>query len=189
MSNQKLETILDDDFAGLDFLVQLNLTKTSLNLVEDKVFFHTKSVETLDLSHNNLQTLDLHKLRNLQKLDLSYNSFKLLPSFTEESGIFIPLGWLDLSNNPFSNIIAGHLPDSIKYLDLSCMKTTAFSADALDNQFNLEELIIRGYDCDRKLKVIDRGAFLKSNKLRKLDLSGNQIVAIPGNPPVNLIFV
>ena len=139
-----------DDFAGLDFLVTLNLTRTSLTIVEDKVFFHTKSVETLDLSHNSLQTLDLHKLRNLQKLDLSDNSFKILPSFEESPGIFVPLEWLDLSNNPFSNIQTGTLPDSIKFLDLSCIKTTAFDSDALDNQFNLEELIIRGYGCDRK---------------------------------------
>ena len=50
--------------------------------------------------------VNLQQLRNLRELDLSHNSFKVLPTLEEESGVYLPLIKLDISHNPFTSIQA-----------------------------------------------------------------------------------
>ena len=58
---------MDNDFNGLDFLVNLNISRSSLSEIQPKAFFQTKNVEILDMSRNQLADVDLHQLRNLRK--------------------------------------------------------------------------------------------------------------------------
>ena len=146
LNGNQLEIIRENDFAGLDFLINLNVSYSKVSSIEDKAFSHTKNLEFLDLSNNELTMVNLQQLRNLRELDLSHNSFKVLPTLEEESGVYLPLVKLDISHNPFTSIQALSLPDTIKHLDISCYKSRTFAADSLDNQVDLETLIIRGHN-------------------------------------------
>ena len=118
-----------------------------------------KSWSFLEIALNGLTCSDLETYRNVgnwdllqdsqffsnfQKwLDLSHNRFKTLPKFEEESGVYIPLEYLDISNNPFTSIISKSLPDTILALNISCFMSRTFESNAVDNLHQLRELYKR----------------------------------------------
>ena len=144
----------------------LNLSSTSLSEIQQSAFHHLKNVEVLDMSRNSLERLNLQRLRNLQWLDLSRNRFKTLPKFEEESGVYIPLEYLDISNNPFSDIMSKSLPDTLLALNISCFNSRTFESNAVDNLHQLRELTARGFGCSRRIEVVERGAFSNNLELK-----------------------
>ena len=47
LNGNQLEIIRENDFAGLDFLINLNISYSKVNSIEDKAFSHTKNLNAL----------------------------------------------------------------------------------------------------------------------------------------------
>lgn len=98
---------------------KLDLSGKNLSKVPSYVFSQI-AIETLDVSHNNLEgslQAEIRHLKNLKSLDLSDNNFSGVPA---EIGQLANLESLDLSNNKITGLPLelGNL-SRLKFLDLS----------------------------------------------------------------------
>lgn len=122
-------------------------------------FEHTSNIEEVDLSSNSLTNLDYHaisRLRNLTRLNLSYN------------GIIT----IDLSINISNSIQYAHF-DKLRYFDISHNRLT--SADKVIEMIgtNLEILNISSNPI-QKIEI-DSSAFSKFKDLKELNLNATKI--------------
>lgn len=162
-------------------LSELNFSKntvTKLNSVEDfsKMLCQQK-IETLDLSFNNLSTIDDENFRylsNLKLLNLSYNQISQINlfAFSVDSD---QITKLDLSHNLIKDSSLEFLLFSslinLKWLNMDYNLLTSLSNHFLFNLYNLEYLSIK----NNYLKSLDLFYFVNKNNefLRYIDLSNN----------------
>ncbi len=173
-------------------LEDLNLSRNNISVVPPASFpVIAPHLLKLDLSHNKLQSLDVHNLANLtalKLLDLSRNGLKYLHSSSKLEHFWARIEWLDLSHNAleempsFLKISPLHMtrredlvsPWKMVYLDLSHNKIEhlepggvfaphAVNLEHLDLSFNL-------------LHSIPPGVFTQTlSNLLHLSLSNNHI--------------
>lgn len=111
-SNQNPSVIVDNN-------KKIDLSRKNLSKVPSYVFSQA-TVESLDVSHNNLEGSlqgEIRHLKNLKSLDLSDNNFSGVPA---EVGQLEHLESLDLSNNNLTGLPLelGNL-SRLRFLDLS----------------------------------------------------------------------
>lgn len=199
-SYNKIEKLPKAGFTDrLTHLESLDISHNKLQALPDTVGL-LNSLHTLMASSNCLPTvpLELGALIKLRVLDLSWNSLHELP---EEIGCLESLEHCDLSNNQLEqlpssivlwvnlrrlscggNKLTSPLTPAIRslqkleYLDLS--RNALRSLDAC--VYELESLQVLNLSCN-KITLLPRemGAINNCRQLRKLDLYGNNLSALP----------
>ena len=148
LKNNSLELIPDlTRFSNLNYL---DLSYNIIQTINDTVFLNLTRLETLDLSNNYLDKLDLSFFSNsikssLEKFSLDFNFIEILFSFEN----FTSLNDLSLSFN------------RIKYID-NCTFFYSENLKQLDLSYN-------------KISKLHNSAFRSLSKLTKLDLSYNYL--------------
>ena len=122
-------------------------------------FTNNIKLKTLIIKDNNLETLNLEKNINLEKIDLTNNNLTNLKLNNEK------LEYLNLSNNKnFKNINVTKLP-KLKYINLDNTKLKMDSIDFSNNPLLEEVYINDGYDNFIKIDSLD---FSNNPNLKKL---------------------
>lgn len=146
ISGTMLNIVNNGSFNGMAQLRDLNISHSKINELQFNSFLQTGSIETLDLSYNQLRDFNVNTtdLANLNKLllgnnllsVLSTNSFKGLPRLTK----------LILSNNNIENIDDDALLDQIdlRYLDLSFNNEFNFNISQIAKAQSLFSLFLSG---------------------------------------------
>ncbi|KAG5672545.1 hypothetical protein PVAND_002666 [Polypedilum vanderplanki] len=146
--------------AGMNSLLELNLQGNRLQVFHDKILDNTPNIEKLDLSRNNIQEVmpnAFRKTRSLQNLDLSGNSLKELPESLD-----------NLSN--------------LKDIDVSFNNIVHLEPDVIKSWRNLEEFRAS----NNKIQEITQGTLKNLPSLQYVDLSSNDIASIHRSAVRNL---
>ncbi|XP_024893349.1 adhesion G protein-coupled receptor A3 isoform X1 [Temnothorax curvispinosus] len=122
LSKNVIHVIQADAFANLTNLRRLDLSKNNITSVGEDCFNGLENLERLDLSQNQISTIDSYafkKLSNLKRLDLSGNKIATLaPSLFHD---LLALDRLRLNGNSLTTLKEGtfHGLKMLKQLDLS----------------------------------------------------------------------
>ncbi|XP_014474409.1 PREDICTED: adhesion G protein-coupled receptor A3 [Dinoponera quadriceps] len=122
LSKNAIYVIQPDTFVNLTNLKRLDLSKNKINSIGEGCFNGLENLERLDLSQNQISTIDSYafrKLSNLKRLDLSGNKITALaPSLFHD---LLALDRLKLSGNGLITLKEGtfHGLKMLKQLDLS----------------------------------------------------------------------
>ncbi|XP_011144255.1 adhesion G protein-coupled receptor A3 isoform X1 [Harpegnathos saltator] len=122
LSKNAIYIIQPDTFVNLTNLKRLDLSKNKISFVGEGCFNGLENLERLDLSQNQISAIDSYafkKLSNLKRLDLSGNKITALaPSLFHD---LLALDRLKLSGNSLTTLIEGtfHGLRMLKQLDLS----------------------------------------------------------------------
>ncbi|XP_039252965.2 podocan-like [Styela clava] len=159
----------------LDNLTDLNLGRNEIGPnIEEYAFNGVRFLESLDLSHNSIQTTEprtFKYMRYLNYLDLRFNYIESLPSslFGRSSG----LKTLRLTGNKLT-VLPGGIPATLTLLELGenrILNLTITDAQKLHNLPNIEMLNFSR----NGLREIVPNAFQTMSVLEVLDLSNNAI--------------
>lgn len=145
-------------FDGLTNLLTMELTFNAIRVLPAFIF-KSKSLTSLYLEHNNLQTLERGCLDNLHDLEL-----------------------LDLSHNRIQALDASHFDQLDKLAHLYISSNRIETIEGAFQLPNLSFLSLKG----NKLGVISQGMFGSLPALKSLDLSSNQISAVDDRAFSNL---
>lgn len=176
---------------------ELDLSKNHINNIEEKAFSSLKSLrilslsqnklpsipaatrnlptlEELNLSHNEIQTLkcnDFANLTKLKELSLNQNSISAIDKFVFKG--LIRLQVLKLHNNSISKLgdaFKTHLPQLIQ-LRLNLNKLNAIKPGELSGLQSLQNLSLN----ENKIKKLEKGCFLGLTNLTYIQLNSNTI--------------
>ena len=170
---------IDESTAKLN-LVDLEITSINLDFL-----IECGNIETIDISGNKIEELDLFPFANLSKLkrlNLSRNMLKKLDlsplSNCKE------LTDINLSRNQFSEINLNSLIASLnlKTLDLSKNQLYSINLEIVHFLPNL----INIYLSDNQFKEIDLKPLSLCPRLKTLDISGNNFVKLDLTPLTNI---
>ena len=149
----------------------LNLTRQGLSVYDSQQNYQGQFelVNRLDLSHNQLSSLQLQNFTQLQQLDACNNTLTVLPAVSST------LITLDLSGNRLSQLsgsfFAQRMPQ-LKQLNLAHNQLGGtISRRAFYNLISLETLLLSW----NNITDIDYETFLALPNLQHLDLSHNQL--------------
>jgi len=150
LSANKVKTLQEEAFDGLDNLKQLSLYDNRLTTIAQNSLKKCGKLEQLDLGMNKISSVHdkaFEHLNDLEKLNLAFNSLTAVPAAVNS------------------------LPN-LKILRLDNNAIEFFKAGALSRLNQLKELKIN----DNKLTRIERDAFKGLISLKKLDLRSNFLV-------------
>ncbi|KAL6263919.1 hypothetical protein P5V15_004000 [Pogonomyrmex californicus] len=144
-----LEDIKDVDVNKVSVeLIQLDLSKNAIYVIQADVFANLTNLRRLDLSKNKISSIGedcFNGLENLERLDLSQNQISTIDSYAFKK----------LSN--------------LKRLDLSGNKISALASSLFHNLLALDRLKLNG----NSLTTLKEGTFHGLKLLKQLDLSNN----------------
>ncbi|KAJ8674825.1 hypothetical protein QAD02_010611, partial [Eretmocerus hayati] len=155
-------------------ITNLSLTWTELRYISPGSFVHSRSLEKLSLSHNELFSLDgvLDPLKNLTHLNISHNKLRRIDS--DWFSNLVKLTELDISSNGIVLIP----PDTLQ--PLTSLSVFKLAENPLIND-DLSLLLGTG----RRLEVVDASATGLSRipttltrSVRSLVLAGNQLTSV-----------
>ncbi|XP_042080836.1 toll-like receptor 13 isoform X2 [Haplochromis burtoni] len=173
LTDNKIKYIHDDAFRSLKNLRILTLSKNRLPLVPAATR-NLPTLSELDLSTNNISTLDCHDFTNqtkLRKLYLYQNSITALKPclFKDLKG----LQTLKLQTNQITKLNSAfkeHLPN-LTQLHLNGNKLTAIKRDAFKGLHSLQNLSLH----QNKIKVLESKSFSGLTNLTQINLQNNDI--------------
>ncbi|XP_025766317.1 toll-like receptor 13 [Oreochromis niloticus] len=173
LTNNQIKYIHDDAFRSLKNLRILTLSKNRLPLVPAATR-NLPSLSELDLSTNNISTLDCHDFTNqtkLRKLYLYQNSITALKPclFKDLKG----LETLKLQTNQITKLNGAfkeHLP-KLRYLYLNINKLTAIKKDEFKGLHSLQNLSLD----QNQIEILDHKSFVGLTNLTRLHLQRNSI--------------
>lgn len=165
----------------------IKLTKNNLRLIPYEILCPLKNLESLNVSHNRITSLDGSELdgytncgsgnrnlfNDLKVFDLSHNQLVAFNSDWTESNLS-QLKELQLQHNNLSQISMGAFRGmySLTHLNLSFNQLETLPGnDLLNDTKKLQELHLR----NNKLYQLPSGLFRDLPELMVLDLSGNQL--------------
>ena len=158
LSGNKLETLPRDWLGAKEKLQLLNVSYNEISSVDRETFLGL-SLQHLDLSHNQLTSLDGTALKRLRKLNLSNNHLTQVTAsmFTDIAGTL----WdVNLSRNNISAIREGVFEDFVS------LQECDLSYNRLGGSLGRGELA---------------ALFTSMGHLQQIDLSGNEIITVrPG---------
>ncbi|KAL1497049.1 hypothetical protein ABEB36_008076 [Hypothenemus hampei] len=143
------------------YLSQNNIQKVNLTK------FLYRFLREMDFSNNSIETFELHRTSNVEKLDLSNN--KILFIDAEVHSL------LNISNNSISTLHQLNFGSSLKILDVSYNNLTSLNSDMLEDYTGLTSFFLH----HNKIQSIAINSFNKFENVRTLDLSFNEIKKIP----------
>uniref|UniRef100_A0A668TK08 TIR domain-containing protein n=1 Tax=Oreochromis aureus TaxID=47969 RepID=A0A668TK08_OREAU len=173
LTDNKIKYIHDDAFRSLKNLRILTLSKNRLPLVPAATR-NLPTLSELDLSTNNISTLDCHDFTNqtkLRKLYLYQNSITALKPclFKDLKG----LETLKLQTNQITKLNGAfkeHLP-KLRYLYLNINKLTAIKKDEFKGLHSLQNLSLD----QNQIEILDHKSFVGLTNLTRLHLQRNSI--------------
>lgn len=159
-------------------LTELSVRSSKLMAINGEAFNNMTFLTSLVLPSNILKfitKLDFIFLRNLLLLDLSFNEIE-----TIETGSFdtlIELVELKLNNNLLTNINQEYFSNLVKLEVLSLQNNKLELIEAFGNLTNLERINLSG----NRITSFDAGTFDKLTRLTLLDISKNSLCHFPSN--------
>ncbi|KAG7177590.1 leucine-rich repeat-containing protein 4B-like isoform X1 [Homarus americanus] len=177
--NLNFPRVHDYTFLGLD-VQHLTMSRTNITVVEESSLRTlAQTLETLDLSYNNLHTVPtaaLEHLQNLSFLNLNYNMIKILGQ-AAFSGLRA-LERLSLYDNQMQHIEENAFSGTgDKLFRLNLGKNHLENVPNLQALTKLQVLTLS----DNRLSVIKIGSFKGLNMLDMLMLENNQIQTLEAN--------
>lgn len=193
-------------------LKKFALRRNNKTYFDGRTLFRLPDLVELDFSLNQITGVQLRRrdcLRNLEKLNLSFNKFKEISD--ESFRHFNHLKWLNLSNNPIEVIRRNGLKglDNLEFFALNHTKLkrldfnithsrlgnltrlevtfsalTSINAKAFECLTNLTELDLSS---NRNMRVMDEKAFHGLSRLKTLNLSYNSLDSISSKTFFSLI--
>ena len=175
----QLTTLPDNAFAGVTALTHLDFNSlVTVTMVAEDAFSGLTALENLNLSANDLTTLDedtFDGLTALRILDLSFTSLESL-----DADIFDGLTALEEIDLSFSSMLAALDADifdgliALHTLDLGYTGLTTLDADIFDGLTALRLLSLSG----NSLTTLDADIFDGLTALSRLELQGNRLTAL-----------
>lgn len=188
LQQNNLETIGKKAFFGLQSLQTLDLSKNLFNHLHIGQFANMSKLRVLNLNGNHLSYLpkEIFKSTHIEMLDLSYNSFSVVPS-TSLSDIGISLRYLSMQSNNIEHIDITTFPDIplLQQLYLGNNKLTILPDNAFTSLGILQSLDLSSNPLRSNFKEL----FHYAQTLRYLDLSNAGIILTPYFPLPNLIYL
>eukprot|EP00095_Tigriopus_kingsejongensis_P008246 maker-scaffold230_size244653-snap-gene-1.22 protein:Tk08246 transcript:maker-scaffold230_size244653-snap-gene-1.22-mRNA-1 annotation:"toll " len=170
LSHNRLTTL--KSFGRLPQMTHLHLSHNKLHSIGETALANCSNVLVLDLSHNDLveAPASLMHLKSLQTLDLSFNSIQTL-----EGAALLQMKtlWrLQLSGNRLGNISVGLLDElkALQILDVASNLISSVEKGSFDANRQLQAVRLDG----NQLKSMD-GLFGNLEQLIWLNISNNQI--------------
>lgn len=169
-----IDTLSEDDFSGLGGLELLDLSQNQLVVLPDGVFGQLSSLRNLDLSTNEITHIDESSFSGLVMLERLYLSSNRIQSIHPAAFEGLEkLLELKLQQNMLTVLPPVRLP-WLLLLDVSYNRIPPPSATDLQTP-NLESLKMAGLG----LTSLDEELMRSLNNLHTLDLSSNQLSAMP----------
>ncbi len=147
-------------------LVELVIAHNRIKRIKPRTFYYLNSARRLDVSHNELLSVDLGGLSSLEHLFLSHNKLQKV-SHTTFDGL-TSLKSIDLSHNQLTTVSETTFQTlfDLHTLDLGSNLLTSFSITGLET---LETLLLPS---NRLRSMLSVGMLMK---LKQLDMSDNEI--------------
>jgi hypothetical protein len=154
INSYHLREIENGTFDGLRSLKELHLTTvtqgSNLNLIKDYLFIDLVNLEKLNLSYNQIGSIEENTFKNLINLkELYLNNNKIIIIHTNAFQYLINLEILNLSNNQIGSI----------------------EENTFKNLINLKELYLN----NNKIMTIHKNAFQNLNKMNLIRLENNPV--------------
>lgn len=169
-----IEVLTPEDFAGLDGLQMLDLSQNKLSQLPGGAFRSLSELRNLDLSNNQLERVSQDSFAGLALLERLYlysNRIQSIhPAAFQELGQLLEL---KLQGNQLTSLPALHMP-KLLLLDLSYNQIPPPEPSDFQTP-NLESLKMAGMG----LRELDPGLAAGLGNLHDLDLSQNQLRAVP----------
>ncbi|XP_074027926.1 uncharacterized protein [Leptinotarsa decemlineata] len=173
-------------FFGLQNLQILDLSKNLVSQLHVGQFANMSKLRILNLSGNNLNYLakDIFRNTSIEMLDLSYNSFSVVPS-SSVSDAGVTLRHLSMRSNNIEHIDITTFPDipSLQFLDLSNNKLTILPDNVFTSLGLLQTLDLSSNPLRSNFKEL----FHYAQSLRNLNLAYSGISFTPHFPLPNLV--
>lgn len=175
LNNMRINSIEDEAFLGLERLTKLSLKDDHLENISKNTFKGLRGLTHLDLrqSFKHMENITFYELKNLQMLDLSYNDLKSL-----EEGVLSNqkhLKTLVLDGNRFEDVqkfsTSTKELKELNEISLRNNNITRFSQSSFFNYINLKKLDLSS----NKFIEVDERAFDYIFDLNSLNLQGNDI--------------
>lgn len=170
-------TSLDhNDFMHLTSLEILSLTKNNINFIHKHSFFGLQNLQILDLTKNFISQLHVSQFSSMPRLrilNLSNNRLKYLPKDIFSGTV---LEMLDLSHNTFNVIPSLSLSEvggTLRHLLISTNNIEHIDSTTFPDIPFLQHLDLS----NNKLTILPDNVFTSLGLLQKLDLSSNSLRA------------
>lgn len=180
LSGNSIMIISQKLFLGTPALVQLDLRNNVIMDIEEGAFEHLTQLLNLDLSMNSITCISDFSLRTLQTLDLSQNSIETF--HTTESKDEYQLSQIDLSENRLLHFPIFPKVNNLKYINVSknLIELVSKSASEIFGYYENDwlELSFQPFN-QSKANIHEHAMAANLSKLTHLDLSYNKIETIP----------
>ncbi|XP_057660617.1 chaoptin-like [Diorhabda carinulata] len=186
LQQNKIKLVGKKAFFGLQNLQSLDLSKNFINQLHIGQFANMSQLRILNLSGNHLSYLpkEIFKSTRVEMLDLSFNTFSLVPS-TSLSDIGISLRYISMRSNNIEHIDITTFPDItlLQYLNLANNKLTILP----DNVFTSLGLLHTLDLSSNPLRSNFKELFHYAQTLRFLNLANTGMMTPPHFPLPNLV--
>ncbi|PNF18764.1 hypothetical protein B7P43_G03339 [Cryptotermes secundus] len=174
LSSNHITYIGKFSFTGLTELEDLDLSRNNISSIDGEAFYANLKLSIVRLANNRLTEINetvFSPLIRLKYLDLSNNKISSIQKEMFHSNT--DLEWLSLTNNSLTAIDPSTFQQqsNLTYLDLSGNKITQIKRGMFYNNMELESLLLG----DNKISELHPSAFHADCGLSYLDVSGNLI--------------